>query len=349
MSEVEQPLTDSDLKIQVDDFRAEAERFKSFDENFLPIELEHIKDSYVYILQQFTKKSQLVVKYHHLSEQYEKQVASEIEETARLDDEIKEFGNACQREQEQATKSIQFIIDYKQQFLDKILSLNEGYRDIILTFQAFYALGPEGYQGEPVNWSLIKDVLQNREKLTTMMTNIFNQRIKDISRVEIERAQEIIRNFYKEFSHDSDRCQPIAQAISTYVHGCVSYWDLAQAAQSRQELVNLKQEKLEYLKREIASYKEIMNTVEKEIEEMIIKYKKSKATYEDLSRESAKADQVMKRFEQHYTQLDQERNQEHRDTAKIERLLQDLQKDCDEFDTVKVRVFYKLPADTQIA
>jgi len=39
-------IDEADLKYRVDEYKAEADRFRCLDEDFLPIELDHIKGSY---------------------------------------------------------------------------------------------------------------------------------------------------------------------------------------------------------------------------------------------------------------------------------------------------------------
>jgi len=89
-----QQMSEADIKIACDELMAKGEWFKSFDDNFFPIELDHMENSYHYALQKLTRKCHSAMKYYHLCNKYHKEMKHEMDEIQRIYNEIKQLEHA---------------------------------------------------------------------------------------------------------------------------------------------------------------------------------------------------------------------------------------------------------------
>jgi len=342
-------ISEVGLKLELDDYLSNAERFKALDENVLPLELDHLKDSYQHVLQRLAKACHQAVKFQHLAEKYRDQISFEIQAIANYEKEIGEFQHACFLEQEKAKAAAQEIRNYNVEFFNFLKTQKECPRDILLAFQAFLQLGPEGTTGD-ISWNAIRSLLGEKDKLANMMNHLFDGRLKDITRAEIEKVTETMRHLTREYSLNQPlQCQPLAKIMAKYVLACLSYWDMQEAIQARQEMQQLKKDKMDYIKKEMHAYDQITNLFEREIDAIYAKYQNSKGEYEKIKKEAEKADEALHKFEEHYKEIERERNRDHRNVKRIESLMQEMRKDCEEFDSLRVRLRYRLPADVEQA
>jgi len=107
--------------------------------------------------------------------------------------------------------------------------------------------------------------------------------------------------------------------------------------------LSLKKEKFEVLKKEMASYKEISYLMEREVDEMMDKFKIARHNYEILRREQNKADLALDQFEVHLKEVEAERAKDHRDVGKIRDLLVEMKNDVSNFENIRTKVFSQIP------
>jgi len=296
------------------------------------------------------KKAHSLIKYHHLYEEYENQVKQEAEEIGRIECEIDSLKQVSLHDSEIVIQSIDYIRNFKQEHIYSLLALPEDTKYLTLPFQAFFELGPKGTKGEEdYSWKSVQALIANRELLCKMMTDLFNLRIQDISRTEIERAEEFIRRFNKGFSRGDSSNLALSRAMVNFVVSCNSSCDILNSIQARNELAQTKMDKLEFMKKELAFYEKIVSSFEEGFQETMEQYNKAKGEFEDLSQESEEAKKVLKRFEDHYQAIAKERGSDKRNLEKIERLLVDLKLDRDELNWMKMKMYCNLPADTEMA
>jgi len=339
------------LKLQLDDYLASAERFKALDQNLVPLELDQLRSSYQHILQKLSRACNQACKYRHLAETYRDQLNFEVQSITNLEKEIDEFEQACCKERESAKACIQEIRNYNTEFFHFLQEQHEPPRDILLAFQAFLQLGPEGTMGAAdLSWDAVKKLMVDQNKLADMMDSLFETRLKDVSRAEIECARETMSHFNKEYSLRQEfKGQPLSKIMAKYNWACLAYWDFQEAIQARVEMEQLKKDKMDYIKKEMKAYEAITEMYEKEVDEIYMKYHHSKEEYEGVRKEAVKADEALKKFEEHYRQLEQERSKDHRNLKRINDLMQEMRKDCDEFDHLREKIRYKLPGEVEQA
>jgi len=335
------------LKLQLDDYLSSAERFKALDQNLVPLELDQLQSSYQYILQKLAKACNQACKYRHLADRYRDQLNFEVQAITNLQKEIDEFEQACCKEKETAKECIHVIRNYNIGFFQALQSQHEPPRDVLLAFQAFLQFGPEGTQGcADVSWNAIKPLLENNEKMADMMERLLEKRLPDVSQAEIDCVNETMTHFTSEFSFRKPEVGlPLAKTMAKFNLACLGYWDLKEAIQARIEMQQLKKDKLDFIKKEMKAYQEITNMFEREVDETYMKYHRSKEDYETVRKEAAQADEALQRFEEHYRQMQQERSKDQRNLKRINHLMQEMKKDCDEFDHLRDKIRYKLPSE----
>jgi hypothetical protein len=344
-------LTESDIKVKSDYLLLEEERFKSFEENILPLQLDQMKDSYIYILQKLIKKSEHFLKYQEFSGKCEEQLRREIEEMVKIEGEVQNLTQRCQHYQQMAKEAIKYFIeDQPEVSNDEIKQKNQA-KFLMLPFKAFYALGPEGTEGvSDLNCELIEKALQDRGKLANQMASIFNKKITKITQAEIENSEGFIREFNQELSEDSSPEITLAKAMVNFVVCCLAYSDLWTVSQSRKEVFQAKKDKIAFLKKEIALYRESSTLLNDDIMKIMDIYLESKKSHDDFSVETLDAKEALEKFETHYQALEKECDKEtERDADKIGKLLVTLSKDCSRMDSVKERITYLFPPDTELA
>src|SRR5687767_4474762 len=105
MEESKALITDSEIQVCSDQLHSAGERFKSFEENILPLELEHKKESYMYILNKIAEKTRDLIRYREFYQTYESLINKEAREINRLESEVTSFEQACQKNSERATQA----------------------------------------------------------------------------------------------------------------------------------------------------------------------------------------------------------------------------------------------------
>jgi len=109
---------------------SEEQRFKSFEDVFLPLELDSIRNNYEYILQKLTRKCNNTMKYTHLADKYVDHVNYEFKELRRLEEEIGELEAVVEKHVNIAKKETEEIKKIKD---DQFGTEVEPPKDIFLS------------------------------------------------------------------------------------------------------------------------------------------------------------------------------------------------------------------------
>jgi len=72
-------------------------------------------------------------------------------------------------------------------------------------------------------WNTIKSLLKDKVQLSKMMQHMVEKRIQEISKAEVEKAEECMRHYHHECSRkDKDDSQMIARAMSAFLSAALA-------------------------------------------------------------------------------------------------------------------------------
>lgn len=151
-----------------------------------------------------------------------------------------------------------------------------------------------------------------------MMRDMFKGMIKDISRAEVDDAQNTIKHFINEFAgKDDDNVKRFVRAMGFYAHCCLGCWDLNEGIQARKELISSKSAKLDHVRNEFEICKDVVKVLDTEVVREFEMYKKVRDEYPFMEREREEADDALKTFAEHCRVMNFESSKHVKDGRKL--------------------------------
>src|SRR5688572_24832432 len=90
---------------------------------FIPIELEHMKHTYMSSLERLGKKSKALNKFHSAYKENQQSLELEIEEISRLEGEVNSLNQGLQNYFELAAQTIDYIKNLSKEDVEKLLAV----------------------------------------------------------------------------------------------------------------------------------------------------------------------------------------------------------------------------------
>jgi len=96
----------------------------------------------------------------------------------------------------------------------------------------------------------------------------------------------------------------------------------------------------------LESYKVIRDDFEKQVDDLIDKYQKSKLKFDILKDEEVRGKMALKSFDKHVELIEKDRDTGKLTQEEASQVLGDLCEDTIQMDRVKIKVAYNVPQDT---